>query len=154
MTSKLITCFIGGFTLTMKPQSIAHLLNGNEHIYWILDLAGEVHSIWDLWVSGLKECKSNEFLWNRAGGWAAIFSWVQKISIFWTDGCPCPIMTLRKVHGGYLTSPMTYVANAHRIWRFGGLFYKMGSNMYTSWNGNDAIDNTHADELDAMLKLS
>ena len=39
--------------LTMKPQSIAHLLNGNEHIYWILDLEGEVHFIWDLCVSGL-----------------------------------------------------------------------------------------------------
>ena len=34
LTSKLITCFIGGFTLIMKPQSIAHLLNGSEHIYW------------------------------------------------------------------------------------------------------------------------
>jgi hypothetical protein len=32
-----------------------------EHIYWILDLEGEVHSIWDLWVSGLQECKGNEF---------------------------------------------------------------------------------------------
>ena len=45
LTSKLITCFIGGFTLAMKPQSIAHLLNGNEHMYWILGLEGEVHSI-------------------------------------------------------------------------------------------------------------
>ena len=33
LTSKLITCFIGGFTLIMKPQSIAYLLNGSEHIY-------------------------------------------------------------------------------------------------------------------------
>ena len=56
LTSKLITCFIGGFTLIMKPQSIAHLLNGSEHVYWILDLEGEVHSIWDLWVSGFQEC--------------------------------------------------------------------------------------------------
>ena len=48
LTSKLITCFIDDFTLTMKPQSIAHLLNGSEHIYWILDLEGEVHSILDL----------------------------------------------------------------------------------------------------------
>ena len=68
LTSKLITCLIGGFTLTMKPQSIAHLLNGNKHIYWILDLEGEVHSTWDLWVSGLQECKSNEVFRNRAGG--------------------------------------------------------------------------------------
>ena len=60
-TSKLITCFIGGFILTMKPQSIAHLLLGSAHIYWIVDLEGEVHSIWDLWVSDLQECKRNEF---------------------------------------------------------------------------------------------
>ena len=32
------------------------------------DLEGEVHSIWDLWVSGFQECKSNEFFQNRAGG--------------------------------------------------------------------------------------
>ena len=51
--------FYWQFHLTMKPQSIAHLLNGSEHvyIYWISDLEGEVHSImWDLWLSGLQEC--------------------------------------------------------------------------------------------------
>ena len=64
LTSKLITCFIGGFTLIMKPQSIAYLLNGSEHIYQILDLEGEVYSIWDLCVSGLQECKSNEFFFK------------------------------------------------------------------------------------------
>ena len=42
LTSKLITCFIGVITLKMKSQSIAHLLNGGEHMYWILDLGGEV----------------------------------------------------------------------------------------------------------------
>ena len=68
MTSKLITCFIDGFTLIMKSQSIAYLLNGSEHIYWILDLEGEVHSIWDLWISGLQECKGNGFFEvGRAG---------------------------------------------------------------------------------------
>ena len=41
LTSKLFTCFIDGFTSKMKSQSIAH-------IYWILDLEGEGHSIWDL----------------------------------------------------------------------------------------------------------
>ena len=35
----------------MKCQSIAYLLNESEHIYWILDLEGEVHSIWaDKWL--------------------------------------------------------------------------------------------------------
>ena len=33
LTSKLITCFIGGFILIMKPHSNAHILNGSEHIY-------------------------------------------------------------------------------------------------------------------------
>ena len=31
--SKLITCFIVGFTSKMISQSIAYLLNGSEHIY-------------------------------------------------------------------------------------------------------------------------
>jgi hypothetical protein len=44
-TSKLITCFIDNFTLKMLSQSIAYLLNESEHIHWILDLAGEVHSV-------------------------------------------------------------------------------------------------------------
>ena len=61
LTSKLFTCFIGGFTLKMKPQSIAYLFNESEHTYWILDLEGEVHSIWDLWISGLQECKDHDF---------------------------------------------------------------------------------------------
>ena len=59
LTSISNTRFIGGFTLEMKSQSIVYLLCGSEHIYWIWDLQGEVHSIWDLWVSGLQECKGN-----------------------------------------------------------------------------------------------
>ena len=31
----------------------------------ILDLEGEVHSIWDLWISGLQECKGNGFFEDR-----------------------------------------------------------------------------------------
>jgi hypothetical protein len=52
ITSKLIICFIDGFTLKRKSQSIACLLNGSEHIYWILDLENQVHSIWVIWTSG------------------------------------------------------------------------------------------------------
>ena len=65
---KLITCFIDDFTSKMKSQLIASLLNGSEHVYWILDLEGRVHSIWDLWISGLQECKDNGFFRSRAGG--------------------------------------------------------------------------------------
>ena len=79
-TSRLITCCINNFTLIMKSQSFAYLLNESKHIYWILDLEGKVHSIWDLWISGLQECKGNDFFkvgW--AGGDATIFGRVQKI---------------------------------------------------------------------------
>ena len=47
-TLKFITCFIDSFTLKMKSQSITYLPNGSRDIYCILDLEGEVHSIWDL----------------------------------------------------------------------------------------------------------
>jgi hypothetical protein len=40
-----------------KSQSIAYLLNGSEHVYWILDLETEVHSIWVMWTSNLQECQ-------------------------------------------------------------------------------------------------
>ena len=46
-------------------HSIAYLLNC---LYSILDLEGEVHSIWDCWISGLRECKGNgSFEVGRAG---------------------------------------------------------------------------------------
>jgi hypothetical protein len=59
LTSKLITCFIDGFISKMKTKSIVYLLIGSAHIYWIIDLEGEVHSIWDLYSIGLQECKGN-----------------------------------------------------------------------------------------------
>jgi hypothetical protein len=48
LTPKLITWFVGGFTLKMISHSIAYLLDESEHISWIWDLEGEVHSAWDL----------------------------------------------------------------------------------------------------------
>ena len=51
LTSKLITCLIDDLTSKMKSQSIAYLLNGSEHVYWILDLEDEVHSIGVIWTS-------------------------------------------------------------------------------------------------------
>ena len=48
---------IEGLTSKMKSQSIVRLLNGSEHIHWILDLQDEVHSIWVIWTSNLQECK-------------------------------------------------------------------------------------------------
>ena len=38
LTSKLIKCFIDGFTLKMKSQSTAHLLNESKHVFWTLKM--------------------------------------------------------------------------------------------------------------------
>ena len=65
LTSKLITCFIDGPSLERKSQSVAYLLNESEHIYWILDLNNEVHSIWVIWTSNLQECKGNFIFRSR-----------------------------------------------------------------------------------------
>jgi hypothetical protein len=51
----------GRFHLKMKSKSISYLFNESEDRYWILDLEGEVHSIWDLHISGLWECKGTGF---------------------------------------------------------------------------------------------
>ena len=65
LTSKLNTCFIDKFTLKMKFQSIAYLLNVREHIYWILDLEDEVHSISVIWTSGLQHYNGNFIFQSR-----------------------------------------------------------------------------------------
>ena len=67
MTSKFITCFIDGFTSEMKSQSTAYLLKGSAH-EWVLDLEDEVHSIRNLWTSGLQECIGNGFFKVRWSG--------------------------------------------------------------------------------------
>ena len=49
-------------TSRMKSQLITYLLRESQHISWILDLESEVHSVWDLWINNLHECKGNFFL--------------------------------------------------------------------------------------------
>ena len=74
------------------------------YVYWILDLKGEVHSMWDLWISGLQECKGNgvsEF--RRAGG--QNFSVGSKRSRFLFGGLPLPESTSPgKFVGRFLTT--------------------------------------------------
>jgi len=90
LTSKSITCFTDGFTLTMKSQFIAFLFNGSEHICWIWGLEDEVHSIWVIWTKNLQECNGDLVFQNRAE-LATIFNWGLKIlDLFW---------------GGYLEVP-------------------------------------------------
>ena len=101
LTSKLVTWFIGSFTLKMKSQSIAYLLNGSEHMYWIWNLEDEVHSIWDLWViKRPSRMQEQWFFQNRTDGKKTVFNRILKILIFWTDGCPCPNLRPKKIWGG------------------------------------------------------
>jgi hypothetical protein len=78
LTSKLITCFIDSFPLDLKSRSILYLLSGSEHVYWILDLGGDMHSIWVLWTSRLQECKGNLFFEVRRGG-QQFSGWIKKV---------------------------------------------------------------------------
>ena len=45
LTSKLILSFQWRFHFDNETQSLAHLLNESEHIYWILDLEDEALNI-------------------------------------------------------------------------------------------------------------
>ena len=60
------------FHFEIKSQSITYLLIESEHIYWIWDLEGEVHSLSNLWISGLQECYGNGFF---EIGWAGSSFW-------------------------------------------------------------------------------
>ena len=73
-TSKLNIRFIDSFTLKMKSQLIVYLLNESEHIYRIVDLEIEVHSIWVMCTNTLKKCRAILFFEvgrNRQGAWTS-----------------------------------------------------------------------------------
>ena len=87
----------------MKCPSIDYLLNGREDINWILDLEDEVHLIWDLWIylSGLPECKGNDFLKVRRAGRKSGFLFGQ---------LPLPESTSpEKIMGGRGTPPWCHL---------------------------------------------
>ena len=85
----------------MKSQSTAYLLNESEHIYWILDLEDEVHSIWDLWISGLQECKGiGLFKVGRGGQKFSIRSKKCRFLFFGGGAAPAHIHLPRKARRG------------------------------------------------------
>jgi hypothetical protein len=91
-TSKLITCFIDRFASGMKSQSIAYLLIGSAHIYWILNLEGEVHSTRICSHVAFKNARAM-FFFSKLGG-AGINSWSgSKILKRTLGGCPNSYLT-------------------------------------------------------------
>ena len=113
LTFELSTCFIGGFTSIMESQSIAYLVIGSAHINWILDLEGEVHSIWDLWTNILQVCSGNVFFWSWAGR-ATIFGRVHKISKKHLGVALARICLPQQVRREYLSvRPMIWVSRCY-----------------------------------------
>ena len=120
MTSKLCTFFIDGFTSEMKSQSMAHLLRGSAHIYWI----------WDPWkwsalnmgfvVKRPSRTQGQCFFRFRAGR-AAIFGWVQKQiragAKILREGCPCPDLTPPIVRRGVISFAPKYCYLSVECWR-------------------------------------
>ena len=66
LTSKLVSCFVDGFTSRMKSQSIAYLLLGSAHIDWILDLEGKCTQVGICSQMAFKNARAMFFL--KLGG--------------------------------------------------------------------------------------
>jgi hypothetical protein len=118
LTPKLITWFIGGFTLKMKSQSIAYLLNESEYIYdlgpwrWSALNMGYVDK-WPLRMQG------QWFFWSRAGGRQFPVG-SKKYWISRTYGCPCRnIPPLEKFMGDDLTSSIWNPSEPFHDYRYG-----------------------------------
>ena len=111
LSAQLITCFIDILPLKIKSQSVVYLRSGSEHIYWILDLEGEVHSIWVIWTSGLQECKGK--LFRSRAGQGPMFGQDLKFRICFGTArgrrpwAPSPIHLLWQFVGGGLASADT-----------------------------------------------
>jgi hypothetical protein len=102
------------FHFKKKSQSISYLLNGSEHIYWILDLENEVHSIWVIWTSNLQECKGHAMVgvgqgWDMlgSGDWGSGFSGVTLAHRY--DAC--------NARRRYLESPINYHMKTISKWQ-------------------------------------
>ena len=77
---------------------------------WIVDLEGEVHSIWDLWISDLQECKGNSFF--KVGRASRSFQSVPKKLDFSLGGCPYPnLPPPESSRGRCLMSPICQLCN-------------------------------------------
>ena len=113
LTSKLITCFIDGFTSGMKSQSIIYLLIGSAPIYWISDLEGEVHSIWDCSQAAFKNARAIFF--SKLDGAGSNF---QSRSKMFMEGYPSPDLTPPIVRRGGLNVHHVLVQLTNKLLRF------------------------------------
>ena len=110
LAPKLFHALLTVSLLEKKSQLITYLLNGSEHIYRILDLENEVHSIWVTWTSGLQECKGN-FIFRSQTERTTIFNPDLRINFFFVEVAQrnqfaglSPYPPPLKVRGGCLKS--------------------------------------------------
>ena len=129
----------------MKSQSIAYSLKWT-YIYWVPDLEGEVHSIWDLWISNLQECKGNLYFetgWDGYTGRVALFDWDKNILIFFGSWTPCLTPLLLQaphhgVHGSAGSGPDMFGMSSRPIsgmsWRWVTAYKRTHSSSKDGWN--------------------
>ena len=99
------------FSWRLHSQSIASWPSGSAHVYWILDLEGEMHSRMQEtqqqqsqhWISSSipSRMQGQCFFWSRAGQ-ATIFGWIEKILLFFPWGVALPLSTSLKTRRGTL----------------------------------------------------
>ena len=100
LTSKLITCFIDGFTLKMKSsQLLIYSMEVNIYIgFETLKMKCTQYGI----CGQVAFKNASTIVFSKSGGRATIFGRVQKNE---RAAAPDRIFPSRKVRGGYLTSP-------------------------------------------------
>ena len=112
LTSKLITCFIEGFTLRRKSQSIAYLLNGSEHSVYI-----------GFWTLKPKCTQYGLYGWatfKMLGSGRAKVGHARvrgpRLWLFWC--CPCPLLWHMQHSSGVFREPITFQGNQTTPYRY------------------------------------
>ena len=102
LTSKLITCFIDGFTSGMKSRSIASLLIGNAHIYVYIGFQTLKMKCAQYGICSQAPSKNARAIcFSKLGGAGNNFRSGLEISL---EGCPNYVPLPWKVRGGCLMS--------------------------------------------------
>jgi hypothetical protein len=97
-------------TSGMKSRSLAYLPRGSEHVYWIVGLKGEVHSMWDFVDNRTSRIQGRIFLITHGGQQLQLFFEIKKTldnNLWDCQGCQIsgPDLETPSPHDGVITQP-------------------------------------------------
>ena len=98
ITFKLITCFIDGFTLKVKSQSITSLLNESEHIsiiFWTLKMKCIQYEICE--KNDLEKCMGNGFFKDGRDGHKVLVGSGKSRFLCWAAAPACVYLPRKDV---------------------------------------------------------